>query len=86
MRGLEPRSPTRDLGTRTRERVNGSARLGWVKILFVGDVFGAAGRHIVREHLPQLMETHAVDLLVINGVGLGLRLRWPRSCSTWAPR
>jgi metallophosphoesterase (TIGR00282 family) len=38
-----------------------------VKILFVGDVFGSAGRHIVREHLPQLMETHAVDLLVING-------------------
>ena len=38
-----------------------------MKILFVGDVFGSAGRHIVREHLPHLMETHAVDLLVING-------------------
>ncbi len=38
-----------------------------MKILFVGDVFGSAGRHIVREHLPQLMETHQVDLLVING-------------------
>ena len=38
-----------------------------MKILFVGDVFGSAGRHIVREHLPQLLETHAVDLLVING-------------------
>jgi metallophosphoesterase (TIGR00282 family) len=38
-----------------------------VKILFVGDVFGSAGRHIVREHLPQLLETHEVDLLVING-------------------
>jgi 2',3'-cyclic-nucleotide 2'-phosphodiesterase len=38
-----------------------------VNILFVGDVFGSAGRHIVREHLPQLVETHAVDLLVING-------------------
>ena len=44
-----------------------SARLEWVKILFVGDVFGSAGRHIVREHLSHLMETHAVDLLVING-------------------
>jgi len=38
-----------------------------VKILFVGDVYGAAGRHIVREHLPHLLETHQVDLLVING-------------------
>jgi metallophosphoesterase (TIGR00282 family) len=38
-----------------------------VNILFVGDVFGSAGRHIVREHLPHVMETNAVDLLVING-------------------
>jgi hypothetical protein len=38
-----------------------------VNILFVGDVFGAPGRHIVREHLPHLVETHSIDLLVING-------------------
>jgi metallophosphoesterase (TIGR00282 family) len=38
-----------------------------VKILFVGDIFGSAGRHIVHEHLPHLIETHAIDLLVING-------------------
>ena len=38
-----------------------------MNILFVGDIFGSAGRHIVREHLPQLLETHEVDLLVING-------------------
>ena len=38
-----------------------------MNILFVGDVFGSAGRHIVREHLPHLVEGHAVDLLVING-------------------
>jgi calcineurin-like phosphoesterase len=38
-----------------------------VNILFVGDVFGSPGRRIVREHLPHLLETHAVDLLVING-------------------
>lgn len=38
-----------------------------MNILFVGDVFGSAGRHIVREHLPHVLETHAVDLLVING-------------------
>jgi hypothetical protein len=38
-----------------------------VNILFVGDVFGSAGRHIVREHLPHVIETNSVDLLVING-------------------
>jgi len=38
-----------------------------VNILFVGDIFGSAGRRIVREHLGHVMETHAVDLLVING-------------------
>jgi hypothetical protein len=38
-----------------------------VNILFVGDVFGSAGRHIVREHLPHVLETNAVDLLIING-------------------
>lgn len=38
-----------------------------VNILFVGDVFGSAGRHIVREHLPHVLASNAVDLLVING-------------------
>ncbi len=38
-----------------------------MNILFVGDVFGSPGRRIVREHLPHVMETNAVDLLVING-------------------
>ena len=38
-----------------------------MNILFVGDVFGSAGRHIVREHLPHVLETNDVDLLVING-------------------
>ena len=38
-----------------------------MNILFVGDVFGSAGRHIVREHLPHVLEHHAVDLLIING-------------------
>jgi 2',3'-cyclic-nucleotide 2'-phosphodiesterase len=38
-----------------------------VNILFVGDVFGPAGRRIVRGHLAHVLETNAVDLLVING-------------------
>jgi hypothetical protein len=35
-------------------------------ILFVGDVFGQAGRRIVREHLVPLIEERAVDLVVVN--------------------
>jgi metallophosphoesterase (TIGR00282 family) len=38
-----------------------------MKILFVGDVFGSAGRRIVREHLGHVRESHQVDLTVING-------------------
>ena len=38
-----------------------------MNILFVGDVFGSAGRRIVREHLPHVTESNSVDLLVING-------------------
>ena len=38
-----------------------------MKILFVGDVFGSAGRRIVREHLPHVRESNQVDLTVING-------------------
>lgn len=37
-----------------------------MRILFVGDVFGSAGRRIVREHLRSLVEDQGVDLLVIN--------------------
>ena len=38
-----------------------------MNILFVGDIFGSAGRHIVHEHLAHVMQTHQVDLLIING-------------------
>ncbi|HWF67775.1 MAG TPA: TIGR00282 family metallophosphoesterase [Acidobacteriaceae bacterium] len=37
-----------------------------MRILFVGDVFGGAGRRIVHAHLRHLVETHAVHLIVIN--------------------
>ncbi len=38
-----------------------------MRILFVGDVFGSAGRRIVREHLPHVIENHKVNLVVVNG-------------------
>jgi metallophosphoesterase (TIGR00282 family) len=37
-----------------------------LNILFVGDIFGSAGRRIVREHIGHVREAHAVDLVVIN--------------------
>jgi hypothetical protein len=37
-----------------------------LNILFVGDIFGSAGRRIVREHIGHVREAHAVDLTVIN--------------------
>src|SRR5579872_2520589 len=38
-----------------------------VRILFIGDVFGSAGRNILRTHLPQLVETHQPGLIIVNG-------------------
>ncbi|MGA8739701.1 MAG: TIGR00282 family metallophosphoesterase [Terracidiphilus sp.] len=37
-----------------------------MKILFVGDIFGSAGRRIVREHIGHVREAHDVELVVIN--------------------
>jgi 2',3'-cyclic-nucleotide 2'-phosphodiesterase len=37
-----------------------------LKILFVGDIFGSAGRRIVREHIGHVREAHDVELVVIN--------------------
>jgi hypothetical protein len=37
-----------------------------LNILFIGDIFGSAGRKIVREHIGHVRKSHAVDLTVIN--------------------
>jgi len=37
-----------------------------LNILFVGDIFGSAGRKIVREHIGHLCEANAVELLIVN--------------------
>lgn len=37
-----------------------------MKILFVGDIFGSAGRRIVHEHIGHVREAYGVDLVVIN--------------------
>ncbi len=38
-----------------------------MNILFVGDVFGSAGRRIVGEHIGHVLEENQVDLCVMNG-------------------
>ena len=38
-----------------------------MNILFVGDVFGSAGRRIVAEHIGHVLESNAMDLCVMNG-------------------
>jgi metallophosphoesterase (TIGR00282 family) len=37
-----------------------------VNILFVGDIFGSAGRKIVREHIDHVRNAHEVELVIIN--------------------
>ena len=38
-----------------------------MRILFVGDVVGRAGRNVVAEHLPGLVRDWSLDLVVVNG-------------------
>ncbi len=53
---------------RTRGRIILPIDVNWrfFAHLFVGDVFGHAGRRIVGEHLGQVIEHRAVDLVVVN--------------------
>ena len=37
-----------------------------MNILFIGDIFGSAGRSIVREHIGHLRGAHHVELIIIN--------------------
>jgi len=37
-----------------------------LNILFVGDIFGSAGRKIVAEHIGHVREAHSVELTIIN--------------------
>ena len=37
-----------------------------MNILFVGDIFGSAGRKIVQAHIGHIREAHSVDLVVVN--------------------
>lgn len=38
-----------------------------MKVLFIGDIVGAAGRKALKENLPSLKTTHNPDFIVVNG-------------------
>jgi 2',3'-cyclic-nucleotide 2'-phosphodiesterase len=38
-----------------------------VKLLFIGDIVGQPGRHIVKTLLPKLREQHQLDFVIANG-------------------
>jgi len=46
-------------------RVRGT--IDFMRILFIGDIFGKPGRTIVKEKLPGLVKDHAIDLVIANG-------------------
>ena len=39
----------------------------YLRILFIGDIFGRPGRTIVRKHLKKLVADHAIELTIANG-------------------
>lgn len=47
-----------------------------MKILFIGDIVGRPGRHLVRDALPRLIDQHMIDMVIANGenaaAGFGL--------------
>ncbi len=48
-------------------------------LLIIGDIIGRAGRRVLHEHLPRLIDTHQVDFVIANGenlaAGFGLNIK-----------
>jgi metallophosphoesterase (TIGR00282 family) len=38
-----------------------------MKILFIGDIVGAPGRHMAEKHLPRLIDEYKIDFVIANG-------------------
>src|ERR1700746_676394 len=38
-----------------------------MRILFIGDIFGRPGRHIVKEKLPGIVRERGIDIIIANG-------------------
>jgi 2',3'-cyclic-nucleotide 2'-phosphodiesterase len=59
----------------------------YLNILFIGDIFGSAGRRIVREHIAHVREAHQVDLTIVNvenaAGGFGVTPQIAEEVFTW---
>jgi len=38
-----------------------------MRILFIGDIFGSAGRRVVADHVQDIVRNHQIDLVIANG-------------------
>ncbi len=38
-----------------------------LRVLFIGDVVGAAGRAIFQKHIDKIKKTHNIDAVIVNG-------------------
>src|SRR3974390_2514620 len=58
-----------------------------MKILFIGDTVGKAGRTVVHQHLKPLQEDFAVDLTILNcenaAAGFGVTPKIPDELFDW---
>src|SRR5207244_11442626 len=54
-------------GASDERYIAGRGAASWMKILFIGDIFGQPGRRIVKEALPALLEEFSPDLVLANG-------------------
>lgn len=63
---LRPRKPRILSFQRTRFSWNLVARSCFLNLLFIGDIFGSAGRRIVQAHIGHVCQSHAVELVVVN--------------------
>jgi metallophosphoesterase (TIGR00282 family) len=52
---------------RLAEWLVASATINNLRILFIGDIFGRPGRHLVAEYLRPLVEEHSADVVIANG-------------------
>lgn len=60
-------NPEQPVEGRQRAIFGASAILGFMKILFISDIFGKPGREALLARLPDLVDERAVDFVIANG-------------------
>ena len=60
-------NPEQPVEGRQRAIFGASAILGFMKILFISDIFGKPGREALLARLPDLVNERAVDFVIANG-------------------